>query len=205
MRITPTAESDVACSAEPFEALEAELSAPHITETSRLILRRPGPEDAGEIFRAYASDAAVTRYLSWPTHSSIEDTERFIEFSELEWMRWGAGPYLIVLRESGSIIGGTGLAMETLQRASTGYVLAKSAWGRGYASESLRAIQGVASALGVVRLYALCHTTHHASARVLEKCGFAKEGILRRYCEFPNLDRGTPLDVFCYSIILTSL
>jgi RimJ/RimL family protein N-acetyltransferase len=37
---------------------------------------------------------------------------------------------------------------------------------------------------------------------VLEKCGFACEGTLRRYAEFPNLRPGEPLDVLCYSIVL---
>jgi RimJ/RimL family protein N-acetyltransferase len=34
------------------------------------------------------------------------------------------------------------------------------------------------------------------------KCGFACEGTLRRYAEFPNLSPGEPLDVLCYSIVL---
>jgi RimJ/RimL family protein N-acetyltransferase len=56
-----------------------------------------------------------------------------------------------------------------------------------------------AGELGVRRLYALCHTEHRASRHVLEKCGFQREGVLRRYAEFPNLDPGVPLDVFCYA------
>jgi RimJ/RimL family protein N-acetyltransferase len=56
-----------------------------------------------------------------------------------------------------------------------------------------------AAELGVRRLYALCHTDHFASRHVLEKCGFEREGVLRRYAEFPNLDPGVPMDVFCYA------
>ena len=81
-------------------------------------------------------------------------------------------------------------------------VFAKDAWGKGYATEALRAIVDVARTIGVVRLYALCHTEHVVSSRVLEKCGFAREGVFRRHTEFPNLRPGEPADVFCYALIL---
>jgi ribosomal-protein-alanine N-acetyltransferase len=95
-----------------------------------------------------------------------------------------------------------GLGVETPFRASTGYVLAGDAWGHGYATEALRAMIAVSRQLRIVRLYALCHPEHRASWRVLEKCGFTREGTLRRYLEFPNLAPGVPADVLCYAIIL---
>ena len=81
-------------------------------------------------------------------------------------------------------------------------MLAKDAWGRGYATEALGAMVGIARAAGVRRLYALCHSEHLASARVLEKCHFAREGVLRGYAEFPNLKPVQPHDVLCYAILL---
>lgn len=90
-------------------------------------------------------------------HTSVDETVAFLEFSDLEWQRWPAGPYLIESRESGSLLGGTGLSFETAQRASTGYVLARDAWGRGYATEALRAVIAVAADTSLRRLYALCH------------------------------------------------
>ncbi len=84
----------------------------------------------------------------------------------------------------------------------TGYVFASDAWGHGYATEALRTMSAAAAAAGVKRLYALCHTGHEKSWRVLEKGGFVREGILRRYMEFPNLAPGEPVDVYCYARIL---
>jgi RimJ/RimL family protein N-acetyltransferase len=60
----------------------------------------------------------------------------------------------------------------------------------------------VAGEVGVRRLYALCHPEHPASRRVLEKCGFALESVLRRHSEFPNLRPGEPADTLCYARIL---
>jgi RimJ/RimL family protein N-acetyltransferase len=176
--------------------------APDRIETGRLVLRKPTIEDAGAMFARYANDTDVTRLLGWPRHQSIDATRAFIDVSDAEWARWPAGPYVVESRETGELLGGTGLAFETAHRASTGYVLAKDAWGNGYATEALQAIVGIARSAGVIRLYALCHVDHRASARVLEKCGFACEGVLRRFAEFPNLGADGPSDVFCYAMIL---
>jgi [ribosomal protein S5]-alanine N-acetyltransferase len=176
--------------------------APHTLETPRLQLRRPLPTDAGAIFTRYAADPEVTRLLSWPTHRSIDDTRAFLAFGDAEWEQWPAGPYLIVSRADGRLLGSTGFAFETPLRASTGYVLARDAWGHGYAREALRALVDLAPRLGLQRLYAICHAQHAASARVLEACGFEREGLLRSCYEFPNLAPGEALDVLCYAIVV---
>ncbi|HWM90441.1 MAG TPA: GNAT family N-acetyltransferase [Thermoanaerobaculia bacterium] len=177
------------------------MKAPERLETQRLILRRPRREDAEAIFARYASDAEATRLLSWPTHESLDATHAFLAFSDAEWERWPAGPYLVESRADGSLLGSTGLAFETPQRASTGYVFAKDAWGKGYATEALRAMVDIAASLGLVRLYAMCHVENAASCRVLEKGGFDREGLLRRHGDFPNLEPGQPCDVVSYALV----
>ena len=178
------------------------MKAPERLETGRLELRRPTAEDADAIFTEYASDPEVTRYVGFARHQRIEDTRAFIGFSDTQWSTWPAGPYLIRLRGSARVIGGSGLMFETPRRAATGYVLAKHAWGQGFATEALGAMVGIARDCGVRRLYAVCHTEHRASARVLEKGGFTLEGVLRRHAEFPNLPLDGPADVCCFAIVL---
>ena len=102
------------------------------------------------------------------------------------------------------LCGATGLSFETPERAMTGYVLARDAWGQGYATEALQAMIDLAPGCGVRRLYAICHTAHAASVRVLEKCGFAREGVLRRHSIFPNLSPDEPSDVLCYAFTFGS-
>jgi [ribosomal protein S5]-alanine N-acetyltransferase len=173
--------------------------APERIETARLVLRRPARSDAEAIFRRYSSDAEVTRYLSFPRHVSLDQTRAFLAWSETEWESWPAGPYLLESRTDGTLLGSTGLSFESPQRATTGYVLARDAWGQGYATEALGAIVATTERLGVRRLQALCHPEHRASWRVLEKCGFTREGTLRLYAELPNLSPGEPSDLLCYS------
>lgn len=158
--------------------------------------------DAAAIFERYASDSEVTRYLGWPRHQSIRDTEAFLEFSAQEWERWPAGPYLIISRADGQLLGGTGLGLQSSAEAVTGYVLAKDAWGKGFATEALAAVIEVAGRIGVSRLLALCHPEHRPSRRVLEKCAFVHEET--RQVEFPNLLPGVQQKAVCYMLALGS-
>ncbi len=142
----------------------------------------------------------VTRFLGWPRHQSVEETRNFLAFSDAEWQRWPAGPYLILSRDTGALLGGTGFGFETPYRAVTGYVLARDAWGFGYATEALNAIVGIAPGLGIRRLYALCHPDHRASLTR------AEEGRIRSRRpaphlreEYPNLRPGVPADMLCYA------
>jgi ribosomal-protein-alanine N-acetyltransferase len=177
------------------------VKAPESIETPRLLLRRPRAADASAIFERFASDREVTRFVGWPAHTSVDDARAFVEFSDAEWLRWPAGPYLVISRSDDTLLGSTGLAFETPYRASTGYVLARDSWGCGYATEALRAMVELARRTRVVRLYAICHIDHRASAHVLEKGGFTREAILGRFVEFPNLLPGDPCDVLCYATI----
>jgi ribosomal-protein-alanine N-acetyltransferase len=175
------------------------VKAPASLETARLILRRPAAADARLMFERFTTDLDVTRFVGWPRHQYVADTEAFLAFSDAEWERWPAGPYLVFSRADRSLLGSSGFSFETPYRAATGYVFARDAWGHGYATETLRAIVDLAPRLGVVRLYALCHTSHRASSRVLEKCAFTREATLRSYADFPNFKPGQPEDVFCYA------
>ena len=180
------------------------MKAPAQIETARLLLSRPERTDAAAIFERYASDPDVTRFLGWARHGSVADTEAFVAFSAVEWERWPAGPYLIRSRSNGELLGGTGLGFETPDQAVTGYVLAKDAWGRGYATEALSAMVQLAGQIAVRRLYALCHPEHAPSRRVLEKCGFAVDATWSRKVEFPNLAPGVPQAVVCYELLLAA-
>jgi ribosomal-protein-alanine N-acetyltransferase len=166
-----------------------------LLQTPRLVLRRPRDEDAQAIFDGYASDHDVTRFVSWPRHDTIEDTRKFLEFSHAEWDRSPVGPLLIESRVDGRLLGATELRFEKPYRASTGYVLSHKAWGAGFATEAVRAVVRLAQATGVVRLYAVCHLHHEAASRVLERSGFVREGVLRKYRVFPNLHDPAPQDV----------
>ena len=51
---------------------------------------------------------------------------------------------------------------------------------------------------GACRVEATCRVENAASARVLEKSGFTKEGVLRYWAVFPNIS-SEPQDCYVYS------
>lgn len=180
--------------------------APEMLLTERLRLRRPTLADADAVFTRYASDPAVTQYMSWPTHRRLDDTRAYIGWCDREWLRWPAGSYLVFARDDRStLLGGTGLVYHRPGEAVTGYVLARDAWGSGYATECLRAMIDLARQLGLLRLEAVCHLSHTASAHVMEKCGMRRDGLLTEHTEFPNLLPGVRQSVLRYTIALGSL
>jgi RimJ/RimL family protein N-acetyltransferase len=156
-------------------------------ESARLRFRRPTAADADAIFARYASDPDVTRFLGWPRHQSIDDTRAFLAFGDGEWTQRPAGPLLIETRHDGRLIGSTGLMFDGAASAMVGYVLARDAWGQGYATEALGAMVALADSLGVVHLHSACHPQHRASAHVLEKGGFHLNACFMA-ARFPNLD-----------------
>jgi len=179
------------------------VTAPRRIETDRLILEAPVEADADAVFERYASDPDVTRYLGWPRHQSVDDTRGFLAFSASEWERWPAGPYLIRARSTGLLLGSTGLGFEGPREAVTGYVLAKDAWGHGYATEALRAMVDLSRQFSLVRVSAVCHAEHLASQRVLEKCGFTRDEAWSEPVTFPNVDTGVTQGGWCYELVLS--
>jgi ribosomal-protein-alanine N-acetyltransferase len=152
-----------------------------------LRLRRLRRSDAPAIFARYARDPEVTRWISWPPHRSLADTTDFLTRVERAAEKGRGHAYAILPAGEGELCGAIGFDL----RGSTitlGYVLARSHWGRGLASAALRALTGWALAQpDLWRVEALCHPANQASARVMEKCGFQREGLLRREAIFPNL------------------
>jgi [ribosomal protein S5]-alanine N-acetyltransferase len=85
--------------------------------------------------------------------------------------------------------------------ADIGYVLSRKLWGGGYMTEAANVVVEWAINLSFVyRVWAVCDCENKASARVLEKVGMQREGILRRYIVHPNVSP-EPRDCFVYSKI----
>src|ERR1700761_2601783 len=58
---------------------------PESLETKRLLLREPCEADALEIFKAYAQDLEVARYMVWRPPVAVEEAERFIAQCLSDW------------------------------------------------------------------------------------------------------------------------
>lgn len=142
----------------------------------------------------------MTRYVIWKPHESIEETRTFLSGCVTAWHGDHRFPWAITLKESGELIGMIEVRVDQF-KADVGYGLARPFWGRGIATEALSSIVGWALAQeSIYRVWALCDVDNVASARVLEKVGMQREGLLRRNLLHPNIS-DEPRDSYCFAVV----
>jgi RimJ/RimL family protein N-acetyltransferase len=175
------------------------INPPETLETARLRLRKPVLEDADEIFRQYAQDAEVTKYVSWRAHRSVNETREFIRVCLQELVAKKSVHLVIVRKEDQQLLGMIGLRGGD-HKWELGYVLARTHWGRGYMAEAAKVlIDWALQQAEIYRVWAVCDVDNRASARVMEKAGMTREGVLRCWSIHPNVS-DEPRDSYCYSI-----
>jgi len=165
------------------------------------MLRRPRLEDVEAAFASYASDAKITRYLTWSAHTSPAQTRELFQQAIDAWdLRMGHRMWLIERKEDGVLMGTIGCTVH-FHRAEIGFALGSRFWGNGYMPEALARVCEAAFADGrIERVQALCDEENTRSSRVLEKVGMQYEGHLRRYGRHPNRSE-LPRDCLMYALI----
>jgi len=154
---------------------------PTTLATPRLQLRWMTHDDDTALFALF-SDPAVTRYWSTPAWTDLAQSHAFIDATLAEYAAGTGLRFAIVLAASGEMIGSVKLYdfHEGSRRCDIGYALLQSQWGRGLIGEALNAAIGHAFAtLNMNRIEADIDPRNDASAKVLERMGFVKEGYLR--------------------------
>jgi len=161
-------------------------------------LRPIALEDAGAIFDAYAQDAAVTRFVIWRPHRSRRDTEAYVAQC-IAARQDVSRTYIIVGRRGGDLRGAFALRQAAPHRFDFGYVLARPWWGQGLMTEVLTEVVNWAlQQPSIFRIGAVCDADNIGSARVMEKAGLVREGLLRRWLMHPNVS-DEPRDCLSYA------
>lgn len=165
---------------------------------STISLRHFNLSDTDDLM-LWATDDQVTRFCRWDTYTSREQAVEFIESSMTH-------PYMRAICLENRAIGAISVASNSGNdrcRAELGYVLASGYWGRGIAT---RAVKLVTSTIFIEwphleRLEALVDVENKASLRVLEKAGFKREGVLRKYL----ILKGGTRDMVIFSLLSTDI
>ena len=151
-------------------------------ETPRLILRQARIEDAEPMFRNWANDPEVTKYLTWPPHGSVEVTKQLLtcwveSYKKDDYYQW-----MIVLKETGEPIGSImANTMGMAQSAHIGYCIGKQWWHQGIMSETLKAvIDFLFEEVGYHRVASLHDPNNPHSGGVMKTCGIKYEGTQRQ-------------------------
>ncbi|XP_048135447.1 uncharacterized N-acetyltransferase p20-like isoform X2 [Rhodamnia argentea] len=133
-------------------------------------------------FMVWAADPDVARFCRWEPYTSRDDALAFIAGTVLPH------PYYQAICLDGRPVGAVWVtrneAASDACRGELGYALGSGYWGRGIVTEAVR--MAVAEVFGgerpeLERVEALVDVENKASQRVLEKAGFTREGVLRKY------------------------
>ena len=156
----------------------------NLLETSRLILRPFCVDDAAAMYRNWAGDPEVTRYLTWPTHTNESVSHTILEewvhcYHDSRYYHWA-----IVPKENGNApIGSIAVVSlnDSVEKATIGYCIGRNWWHRGYTSEALSAvIHFLFEEVGMQRVDAYHDPRNSHSGAVMKKCGMTYEGTLRQ-------------------------
>lgn len=151
-------------------------------ETERLRLRPFAMEDVEPMFRNWASDSKVTRFLTWPAHENMEVSGRVIQ----SWMERADDPgwyqWAIELKNLDEPVGSIAAVKldEETETVTIGYCIGRSWWGMGITAEALRAVIAFFfNQVGANRVNAYHDPRNPNSGKVMMKCGMTYEGTLR--------------------------
>ncbi|MGK9147035.1 GNAT family N-acetyltransferase [Plantibacter flavus] len=163
-------------------------------ETDRLILRGHLLTDLDDLV-IFHGDPEVTRYIPWPVRTR-EQTAAALELKLAQTVVTSEGGWIVLAveeRSSATVIGEVLLkrADDAARTGEVGYAFARSAQGRGLASEAVRAILELGFAtFGLRTIVAQVELGNAASARLLARLGFVRDA------ETVNAADGIELAVF---------
>ena len=149
-----------------------------IITTERLILREVVLSDAEDLFEM-DSDPLVHRYIDNQPLKSIDEEIKVIEYLHGQCKTNGIGRWAVIDKETGECLGWCGLKYFTTPENGhvnfyeLGYRFKQKHWGKGYATESSKAVINYAfNTMEIDTIYAMVDQKNDASKHVLEKCGF---------------------------------
>jgi RimJ/RimL family protein N-acetyltransferase len=146
-----------------------------VLETGRLLLRAPRLDDAKVIARLANNRKIAEMTALIPHPYGVDDARAWIESLAEEGQGWTFA--VTAKAEGGSLIGACGYGRRHDDEPEIGYWIGEPYWGRGYATEAVRAvIDHLFSVTDLDALSAGCRVTNLASRRVIEKCGFQWTG-----------------------------
>ena len=147
-----------------------------------IYLRRLEYDDALSLVEI-VDDSDVQKYLLLSQLPyTLSDARNFIEYTKNTSLNGGEQCFAIISdgRMAGVISYTIGSEHKSCA-ASIGYYVGKKYWGNGIASAAVKLmVSDIFGNPSVRRIYAEIFAQNQASARVLEKCGFACEGRLKK-------------------------
>jgi len=151
--------------------------------TDRLILRRFEMQDAENMYKNWATDKEVTKFLQWKPHENVEFTKSLLEGWIEKYKNDFVYNWVIEYKEINEVIGNISIVKlnESKYSCEIGYCISSKYWNLGVTTESLKAvIDYLFKEVGFNRIAALHDTNNVASGKVMIKSGMEYEGTFRQ-------------------------
>ena len=140
-------------------------------ETDRLILRPFELDDEESMFNNWASDEEVTKYLTWNTHKSIEETKEVLAFWINQYEKEERINFAIVYKENNELIGGIDVVGYLEGVPVIGYNLSRKYWNKGIMTEACKKVIELLFSLNHEKIIIEAMVENIGSNRVIQKCG----------------------------------
>ena len=150
-------------------------------ETDRLILRPFELDDAESMFNNWASDEEVTKYLTWNTHKSIEETKEILAFWVNQYEKEERINFAIVYKENNELIGGIDVVGYLEGVPVIGYNLSRKYWNKGIMTEACKRVIELLFSLNHEKIIIEAMVENIGSNRVIQKCGGVYESTCDEY------------------------
>ncbi len=147
-------------------------------DTERLLLRKVASADAKSLWGIW-SDPAVTKFMNISSFTHEEQALEMIDLLNQLANEHRAIRYSIIKKIGNCIIGSCGFNNIDFDKATAeiGYDLAKTHWGKGYATEAIIALIHVAfTHLEITTIVAKVDAANSNSIKVLQKLNFILQG-----------------------------
>ena len=153
-------------------------------ETESIVLRRFREDDAEALYKNWASDPEVVKFLTWPVHDSAETSGNIIKswiagYDNMEQYQWA-----VILKENGDepigSIGAVRLDDDT-RMAHIGYCIGRRWWNQGVMSRALQAVIDYMFSQGDFNRIESRHDPRNPnSGKVMKHCRMQYEGTMRQ-------------------------
>ena len=170
------------------------INLPDTLHTPRLLLRAPRAGDGPALHQAITESLPELREflasLPWVAgEQSIESAETFARNAQANFIARKDLPYLLFDKASGQLIGASGLhrTVWATPKTEVGYWCRSSMSGRGFVSEAVQALLGLAfDTLNAARVELITDEANAKSRSVAQRRGFVLEGTLRHERRAPD-------------------
>ncbi len=173
-------------------------------EAQEIAIRYLEETDAVPLFENYLGDEQTCLYLNRQAHQSLIQTLQAIGRWRAQYELDNPNILVLAIEESATHVPiGCLVLIPESSHSEIHFGSSRNYQGKGYTTQACKLGIEYLKSIGVEEIHTAPHIDHQASIRVLEKCGFKKQGVLKEYAVFPALS-ANPQDCLSMHLVMSA-